>query len=628
MQHVVRVFPPDGSGAGTDISCWVDEVTINHGRDDSGSQPDASSASVNFTTDPDVYPLPAVVEIGAILTVTTTTATTTSQRFTGRITDLSLGWDDAGADTPDAGIGQMVAVGILADLGRRVVGDAPWPQELDGARVSRVMTAAGITLDPAYSDPGTVQILARDVDSQPALDVARDAAESASGVVWETRAGEVRYADAVHRKGIRPALTVDACVILVTPSWRRTLEGLVNEVSIGYGVAAEGADQPRYTATNPTSQARYGRFGYTATTSLAALADAQALGQLLLVRNGSPVWVMAALPIDVPSLTPAQYDALLSLDMHALVTLTGLPAIGTAPTVANLWVEGWKETLTFGQHDIELVVSGYCRTVPAPRWDDVDPSWLWGGQALTERRRNRVWNPIGPTGTATGWWVLSRVTQALNGDAIRLTVNDATVAALAQRINSPFGVASWPKVTAGKTYTLSFDMRSNSAATGGCTFGWYDAAGAVVGSTAQAVPVVLNAANYTRVTLTAVAPAGAAFVYPGLGLWLGARNVGEWFDIRRVLLEEATTAGTFFDGDTADVPNAWDYAWAGAARNSDSVQSSIASTPGGVPPSMTWDDAACFGPPANLGRWDDVAATLRWDQVPATTTWDTWNDHL
>lgn len=368
-EHVVTV-------AGVDVSCLVDSVTISHGRDDSGSQPEASSATLELSTNAQDL-LPAGVEISAPVLITTSTGTVTLERFAGRLTDITLGWEEAGEATPDAGVGQLVAVGTLAELGRRVVGDIPFPKELDGARVARVMAAAGVTLNPAFSDPGTVDLLPRDIDATAALDAAHDAAVDGSGVLWQTRAGEIRYADADHRRGSPASLTLDACDVLVTPSWRRTIEGLVNEVSIGYGVAPEGGEQPRYVATSPESVTRYGRYGYSAGTALATLADAQEMGNLLLARNGSPVWVMAALPVDVAGLSDEDYEALLSLELHSLVALTGLPAIGSAPTAANLWVEGWKETLTFGGHELELVVSGYCRTVPPPRWDDVDPTWLW-----------------------------------------------------------------------------------------------------------------------------------------------------------------------------------------------------------------------------------------------------------
>jgi hypothetical protein len=364
-----------------DISCLVDDVAINHGRSDTNSQPEASSATVSFTTSPD-DPLPPVVDVGAAVTVTAHT-TGTYARFSGRVTDVTLGWEDNGPDTPDSGVGQLVAIGLLADLGRHVVGEAPYPQELDGARVARVLAAAGVVLNPATSDPGKVQILPRDIDSQPALDVAQNAAQSANGIVWETRAGEIRYADADHRRNAVPNLVLDACNVLVTPTWQRTIQGLVNDVSIGYGVPPEGEDQPRYVATSDPSIARYGRYAMTATTELAELADAQAMGQLLLVRNSSPVWIMAVLPVDVKGLTAAEYDALLGLDVHGLITLTGLPAIGTAPTSAALWVEGWTERLAWADHTIELVVSGYCRTVPAPRWDDLAPTLTWDTVAPT-----------------------------------------------------------------------------------------------------------------------------------------------------------------------------------------------------------------------------------------------------
>jgi hypothetical protein len=225
-----------------------------------------------------------------------------------------------------------------------------------------------------------VQILPRDVDSQPALDVAQSTAVSAGGLVWNTRSGDIRYADADHRRGATAELEMDACDILVTPQWSRTTAGLINDVSIGYGVDPDGGDQPRYTNERADSIAMFGRYGFTTTTELAALADATAMGQLLLTRNRAPVWLMSALPVDVAGLTDEQTASLLTLEMSGLITLTGLPAAGSAPTTAILWVEGWTETLAYGAHEMTLIVSGYCRTSPAPRWNDVGPDTTWNDQ--------------------------------------------------------------------------------------------------------------------------------------------------------------------------------------------------------------------------------------------------------
>lgn len=373
---VVELIPL-GSVDPVTLTCDVDSASIVHGRDDSGGQPEANSATLDLSFDTDTDQIPAALEVGAELRLSVRTGAVTSVRFVGRVTDLAVGWDDAGADTPDRPVVQVIATGALAELGRRVVGDTPWPQQLDGARVAAVMAAAGMPLDPLTSDPGTVQLLPRDVDSQPALDVAQGAADSAGGVLWSTRTGQIRYADAAHRRGVLSSLELDACDVLVTPQWQRNTAGLVNKVSIGYGPTPDEGEQPRYIAQRDDSIAAYGRFEYTATTELAAAADAAAMGQLLLTRNREPVWILATLPVDVAGLDPDRTAALLALDMHDLLTVTGLPAAGTVPTTATLWIEGWAETLSAGVHELELVVSGYCRTSPPPRWNDVAPEWTW-----------------------------------------------------------------------------------------------------------------------------------------------------------------------------------------------------------------------------------------------------------
>ena len=362
---------------GLDISCLVDEVTIAHGRDGAAGQPEPSTATLDLSAGA-AGDLGDDVDVGAVVIVTTAgTDGAVSTRFAGRLTDLALGWADEAERTPDAGVAQIIAAGELAELGRRVIGSEPWPAELDGARVGRALAAAGYTLDPVYSDPGTVELLAVDVDARPALDVIHEAASSAGGILWQTRDGAIRYADADHRRGARAALALDACDLDVTPTWRRNLDGLVNVVSIGYGATPDEGEQPRWEGRADASVARYGRYELSASTTLAAADDAARMGNLLLARNASPVWVMAALPVDALDLDPDRYDTLLALDMHDLVELTGLPAIGTAPTSAQLWVEGWRERITADSHTFELVVSGYCRTSPPPTWDDLTPDLTW-----------------------------------------------------------------------------------------------------------------------------------------------------------------------------------------------------------------------------------------------------------
>jgi hypothetical protein len=367
-----------------DISCLVDSVSIQHGRQDATGQPDASAVTIDLGYDSTTgLGLPDGFDVGSVVQVTTTLDDVASVRFSGRVTDVLTGWDAAGGETPNTVVAQVMAAGPLADAGRRLVGDEPWPQELDGARVARVLSLAGFAVDSVTSDPGTVQVIPQDVDKQAALGLVQQTAFSASGIVWETRQGTIRYADAEHRRGTAPGLVLDACDVLVTPTWRRDTSGLVNALSVGYGVppvdedGGAGGEQPRYYAERADSRARYGEYAQSVTTDLATLADAQAMTNLVLTRNRVPVWILSELPVDVANLDPGDTANLLALDMHDLLEISGLPTTGATPANTSLWVEGWTETLSFGVHEMALFVSGYCRTSPPPRWDDVPDVWTW-----------------------------------------------------------------------------------------------------------------------------------------------------------------------------------------------------------------------------------------------------------
>jgi hypothetical protein len=241
-----------------------------------------------------------------------------------------------------------------------------------------VFALAGLDLDPLTSDPGTVEIIPRDIDARAALEVAHDAATSAGGLVWETRDGDIRYADTEHRRGAVVELDLDACDLLVSPTWSRTLAGLVNEIRIGYGVEPEeGGEAPTHYQINSESITRFGRYDYSVTTELATLLDASAAASLILVQNGAPAWQLNALPVSVADLDAAATHTLLGLDVHGLVRVSGLPDTGATPTSFAAWVEGWTERLAFGIHEVELTVSDYCRTAPPPRWDDYETTVTW-----------------------------------------------------------------------------------------------------------------------------------------------------------------------------------------------------------------------------------------------------------
>jgi len=366
---------------GVAAECDVRRASLIHGRDDPSSQPSADAATLEL-----LGVLPAEARIGSPLAVYADWLGVEVPRFAGRISDIAVRWD-----APDIPLATVIAVGELAELGRRkIIGGgagAGMGEQLDGQRADRALLMAGVTRDPARSDPGTLYLYARDVApagllaTVPAAEITLEAAVSGNGMVWQATDGAVLYADAEHRRGEPPAVTIDACDVPLDINWRLGLEGLCNDATIGYGNVQPKAE---VYATNAASIAEHGTYAATLATALRDAPEAVKRADLIVARQASPAWVVdgLAFPLEAEYVDPALTDALLGLEVHSLLTLTGLPSSSPYPA-AHLFVEGWTERIEGGGPDgpggwlLTLAVSEYCRTAPPPRWDDVAATWLW-----------------------------------------------------------------------------------------------------------------------------------------------------------------------------------------------------------------------------------------------------------
>lgn len=287
------------------------------------------------------------------------------RRFTGTVTDAAI--------RPSAEIVTIVAAGDRSRAARVPIGDVPWPAELDGARATRIL-AALVAADPTFDvlpgDPGTVTVLARDVDRQPAAALLDDLAAFTGGDAWETRAGELTWRDARSRSDLAPGLTLDASNVLVDPEFTKSLDGLVTDLTVYYGPDPQASIRLRDTAAPITTLAAQ------VSTPLATASDAQAYATEVVGRRSRPAWSVPALGVDVlRTLDPAQRLALLAAEPGLLVALTGMPT--TAPfSASQLWVEGWRETYTRQSWRFAISVTPRGLTGAQARWIDVPATYV------------------------------------------------------------------------------------------------------------------------------------------------------------------------------------------------------------------------------------------------------------
>lgn len=302
-------------------------------------------------------------------------------RFVGHITDQVA---RPGLRPDDPGVLQLTATTPRARLGRTYVGDTPWPVELDGARAARILELAavdaGLTLGD--HDPGTVEVLARDVDRQPAARLLDDLAADTGGTLVELRDGTLVWHDAEHRQGVASSVELTAANVLrESAEAAQKLGGTVNDVELGYGPLVGGQQLDSVRWTDSASRDRFGPFSTPPrTTQLLDEADADALAYRIVGTSSVPRWNQPGLAVELLSgggtVDAAQRRKLLQLQQGDLLTVAGFPAAGPFRR-ARLWAEGWTEEVSRTHWRLSIVGSDYGRGGPAPRWADVASDLTW-----------------------------------------------------------------------------------------------------------------------------------------------------------------------------------------------------------------------------------------------------------
>jgi hypothetical protein len=378
----------------------VSDVTVQAGRDNVDTQPEASVLTVSMIDGWD-----QVGSVGDPCTLADSEGT----MFAGVITDIDTGPPEIVGDPWRV---RLLAAGPLAQLGQQVVGDEPWPQETDSARVYRILqlAAAGHQVNPGLLGPA---ILARDVDAQPAAELCRSVATDALGTLWEQPADPatpIRYTpqslrawnaqaitwgsvDPVTKWNTLPAaltwqqVTTDTLPIAGAPGsltldcgdidaevvFSQRLSDVVAYVRVAYGVDPGAGERPEATAGTPGGSPEVRLDG-----QLALPGDAQAVADTIWRSRREPVWRLSEVLLRRDDLLAGEWSALrAALDVGTRLTIN-LP---TSSPVGPIWqgfLEGWELSIVDDLHSVTLRTSERLMTEPADRWQDVTPALTWG----------------------------------------------------------------------------------------------------------------------------------------------------------------------------------------------------------------------------------------------------------
>lgn len=410
--------------AGTQVdpgTVVTEAITITHGRAAVGDPPSASSAALILLT-PTLPPWsvgdPIVIDSGW------------GPLFTGEISDRSIPEHIQTVEHGMCARVELDCTGAVAVLGRRPVGDEPWPQEAATARAERVLTLAGVPHTVDVSAETDVQVNPQDIDVRTALDVLDDlAADTAAAIIdlpdgtvlyqplqarsrpvfryrWQDFPPEMTWADFPPEMTwadfdtISPAaeqpLVLPPGAVAFEPEWKSTAGAIVNSVRLGYGVPAEGAAQATLALQDDASVARYGKRHYGSETQLARLDDASAVASRVMSTRAWERWALGSVDVYADLLDGPTRAAVAALRCGDWVQVDGLPQPAPATSWAGIcegwayreWVAGQTRraawTLSLSDPLLSLAVMTWADFPPDYTWADFPPYLTWADLTSTD----------------------------------------------------------------------------------------------------------------------------------------------------------------------------------------------------------------------------------------------------
>lgn len=376
-------------------------ITINHGRQDitaTGAPSDALLNLVGFQVIP--------AEVGQTVNI----QAYGTDRFTGTVTGVTLThvYHAPGDYWP---VMQVSAIGNLAALGSKSVGESGYSREYLAIRAANILDDTGLTYQ-ATTDPAfEIEALAAKDGGYQALELLQQLCEDTGATLFDVPDGTILFEsystrgygyNPAHWADIDPAETWATIIgiwsdvydrteaapqtiqlphnaVVWSPVWRNDSSTVINDVTVTYGSSSSTSQ------TDSASITKYGRRAATLETELHKLSDAQRRAGDIIRAQAEARYALGNVVVqmsELPTLTKTQVLGLIS---GSRVTINDLPNPHPIEDYTGI-VEGWTDSYTVAGHYLTLSLSDprysylvlkWSEVTATTRWSHVSPTLQW-----------------------------------------------------------------------------------------------------------------------------------------------------------------------------------------------------------------------------------------------------------
>jgi hypothetical protein len=378
-------------------STTLQDGTITYGRNDFFEATQPSYCNIELLNLDGTSPVVELLD--TVLIEVTDSTGAYIKLFTGEVSGVYNRFEGAGLGGKPNTL-QIQAIGALGLLVKRYAGAVAYPEELDGARIQRILEE---TLFIAWEDlsntqtwndfttetwdtygiqgidtidPGRYEVLARPADVEQAYELTDTTQQSGLGYLYDTPEFEIGYADAERRSTnyATNLIELDANLVNADIQTRLQTADIVNSVVIRY-------DDPilEVVAQNDTSINNYGLLEEIRATILAETVDATEQATNFVNYRGTPKVSLEAVSVNLAhsDMTNTVRDDLLAVTMDSLLYLDNIPVGLIVEGYFEGFVEGW--TWTLGRKNLELTmsVSNSIYSTLDVQWEDYNSVIQW-----------------------------------------------------------------------------------------------------------------------------------------------------------------------------------------------------------------------------------------------------------